>query len=144
LYIDEKSTPIGASGQITVNKEGLAEARELGEKFLDALGLDRQCVILTGVPNSIVDSPAIAGTLAALLKTRSILPATDGLATLDSVHLNFASAERWSGLFVHAMTPVLQKCLTLDTASQAATGGGPAGRAVSGKVGMIGSVQALQ
>src|SRR5262249_16021214 len=75
-------------------------------------GLDRQCVILTGTPNSFLDSTAIAMALAASLRTNSIFPPVDGLATLDGVHLNLASAERWSGQFVQAMTSILQKCVS--------------------------------
>ena len=80
--------------------------------MLDEIGLDRQCVILTGAPNSFVDSTAIAMALAASLRTNSIFPSVDGLSTLDGAHLNLASAERWSGQFVQAMTSILQKCLS--------------------------------
>jgi hypothetical protein len=80
--------------------------------MLDQIGLDRQCVILTGAPNSFVDSPAIAMALAASLRTNSIFPPVDGLSTLDGAHLNLASAERWSAQFVQAMSSILQKCLS--------------------------------
>jgi hypothetical protein len=87
-------------------------AKTLGEKMLDQIGLDRQCVILTGAPNSFLDSSEIAMALAASLRTSSIFPPVDGLSTLDGAHLNLASAERWSGQFVQAMTSILQKCLS--------------------------------
>jgi hypothetical protein len=38
----------------------------------------------------------------------------DGLSTLDDGHLNLASAERWSGEFSAALTPILQECISAD------------------------------
>src|ERR1700757_3234580 len=73
-YIEEKSVPIARPAQTTITQEELATARRLGEKMLDQIGLDRQCVILTGAPNSFVDSPAIAMALAASLRTNSVFP----------------------------------------------------------------------
>src|SRR5258708_5359597 len=72
------------------------------KKFLHEVGLDRRCVVLTGTPNSDLNSVGIAGQLAVALKTRSIFPPADGLATLEGGHLNSASAERWSGQLVEA------------------------------------------
>jgi hypothetical protein len=96
-------------------------AKKLGEKFLDQIGLERQCVVLTGIPNSVLDSTGIAMALAVSLRTQSIALPIDGLSTLDGVHLNLASAERWSGQFVQAMTSILQKCISASIANQ---GGG--------------------
>src|SRR5262245_1313529 len=64
-YIKEKSVPIAGPAQTTITQEELALAKTLGEKILDQIGLDRQCVILTGAPNSFLDSAAIATALAA-------------------------------------------------------------------------------
>ena len=114
-YIEEKSVPIDRSAQTTMPPQILATAEKIGEKFLEEIGLDRQCVVLTATPNSPLDSTGIAAALAASLKTGSIFPSIDGLSTLDGVHLNLASAERWSGQFVRALGPILQKCI-LDLA----------------------------
>jgi hypothetical protein len=111
-YIEEKSIPIDRSAQTTLPSHILAQAQKIGEKFLEQIGLDRQCVVLTGTPNSPLDSTGIAKALAASLKTNSIFPSIDGLSTLDGVHLNLASAERWSAQFVQAMGPILQKCIS--------------------------------
>jgi hypothetical protein len=111
-YIEEKSVPVDRSAQTTLPPHILAAAEKIGEKFLVQIGLNRQCVILTATPNSPLDSTGIAKALAASLKTNSIFPSVDGLSTLDGVHLNLASAERWSGQFVRAMEPILQKCLS--------------------------------
>jgi hypothetical protein len=116
-YTDEKSVLIDGRPQLTISQEELATAQKLGENFLDQIGLDRRCVVLTGAPNSVLDSTGIATALAASLKTSSIFPAVDGLSTLDTVHLNLASAERWSGQFVRAMGPILQKCISASLPS---------------------------
>jgi hypothetical protein len=120
-YIAEKSVPIDPSARTLITQEELSMAKNLGEKFLDQIALERQCVVLTGIPNSVLDSTGIAMALAGSLRTRSIALPIDGLSTLDGVHLNLASAERWSGQFVQAMTSILQKCISASIANQ---GGG--------------------
>ena len=111
-YVKENSVPIDRPAQTTMTPEEIAAASKLGDQILDQIGLDRQCVVLTGTPNSFLDSTGIAMALAASLRTKSIFPPVDGLSTLDGIHLNLASAERWSGQFVQAMTPTLQKCIS--------------------------------
>jgi hypothetical protein len=111
-YTEERSVLIDGPPQLTIGQEELATAQKLGENFLNQIGLDRRCVVLTGTPNSVLDSTGIAAALAASLGTSAIFPAVDGLSTLDTVHLNLASAERWSGQFVRALGPILQKCIS--------------------------------
>ena len=89
---------------------GSYEAKALGERFLAEVGVERRCVVLTGTPNSRLDSSGIAESLAVALATRSIIPPTEGLATLEGEHLNPASAERWSAHFVELLTPILAEC----------------------------------
>jgi hypothetical protein len=122
-YIEEKSVPIDRSAQTTLPPHILAAAEKIGEKFLEQFGLDRQCVVLTATPNSPLDSTGIAKALAASLKTSSIFPSVDNLSTLDGVHLNLASAERWSGQFVRAMGPILKKCISESVPSHDGMGG---------------------
>jgi hypothetical protein len=110
-YIAEQAIPIDRSVQQTIAPEEFETAKGLGEKFIQEIGLNKQCVVLTGTPNSDLDSTGIAERLAGALGTSSILPPMDGLATLDGGHLNLESAERWSGLFVGALTPILKDCI---------------------------------
>jgi hypothetical protein len=86
-------------------------AKVLGEAFIEAIGMNRNCIVFTGTPNSLLNSMAMAEVLAATLRTRSILPPIDGLSTMDGAHLNPESAELWSSRLVEAMTPVLQECV---------------------------------
>ena len=109
--VPDTSLPLDRSRQRQLTPAELAAATEIGGRFLDAIRLDRRCVILTGIPNSDSDSPAVAAALAAALETRSILPPEDGLSTLDHTHLSLASAEAWSGQFVEAISPILRDCL---------------------------------
>jgi len=86
-YIEEKSVPIEHPARRTFTQGELAMASTIGEKILDQIGLDRRCVILTGAPNSFVDSTGIAMTLAASLRTNSIFPPTDGLSTMAVISI---------------------------------------------------------
>jgi hypothetical protein len=112
-YIPDKAVAFQEdSPKATIAADELEKATTLGEKFLHEAGLDRKCVVLTGTPNSALDSVGIAKTLAAALKTSAIFPSSDGLATVGGGHLNLQSAERWSGAFVEALTPILKECLS--------------------------------
>jgi hypothetical protein len=109
-YIAEKAVPIDQTAQKTITREEFETAKNMGERFLQEIGLNRRCVVLTGTPNSDLDSTGIAKALAAELGTSSIFPPMDGLSTLEDSHLNLASAERWSRLFAQALTPILKDC----------------------------------
>ena len=89
----------------------VTDATSIGETFLAELGLDRQCIILTGVPTPEYDTAFFADTLAARLGTRSVNAAAEGLATIDRGHLNAASADRWSTAFLAKAEPVIRGCL---------------------------------
>lgn len=110
-YAVDRTVPVDRATQQTLTPAALAKTRDLGERFLAEVGFDRRCVVLTGTPNSSLDAASIAESLAPALGTRSITPPMDGLATLDGEHLNPASAERWSGQLVEALTPILAECL---------------------------------
>jgi hypothetical protein len=111
-YVAEQTIPIGSPIRRTVPPERLEAARQSGEEFLSEVGLNRRCVVLTGIPSPISNSRGIAEALTGALKTSSIFPPADGLATVDGGHLNLASAERWSAQFLELLTPILQECLT--------------------------------
>jgi hypothetical protein len=110
-YIAEHAIPIDRSVQKTIPSEEFQIAKGIGEKFIREIGLNRRCVVITGVPNSDLDSTGIAERLAGALGTSSIFPSMDGLMTLDGSHLNLESAERWSSQFVEALTPILKDCI---------------------------------
>jgi hypothetical protein len=84
-----------------------------GHRFLDSLGVDRNCVIFTLVPT--VDAPR-AGTaqIAAALNVNFIAPDLEDLLTFDGSHLDRQSAERWSGAFFDAAGAQIRQCLAAD------------------------------
>ena len=88
--------------------------------FLNRSGLDRRCVVFTGIPTNGLNLTEVAEVLATALHTRFLAPKIDGLATVDGGHLNSRSAELWSAAFVEALTPIVNECLGLDGAPQPA------------------------
>jgi len=106
----ERTVAIDPKLQTPLTAEELEKAKGAGEQFLQEIGLSRQCVVLTGTPNSNFDSPAIARTLADALGTSSIFPNVENIMTLDGGHLNLDSAERWSARFLELLSPILLKC----------------------------------
>src|SRR2546429_1098165 len=75
-------------------------AKTIGEMFLNRIGLDRRCVVFTGIPTNGLNLTEVAEVLATALRTRFLAPKIDGLATVDGGHLNSRSAELWSAAFV--------------------------------------------
>ncbi len=88
--------------------------------FLNRIGIDRRCVVFTGIPNSALNSTEVAEVLATALHTRFLAPKIDGLGTIDGGHLNSRSAELWSAAFLKELTPIINECLGLDGAPRPA------------------------
>jgi len=110
-YFPEQSIPLNDMLHPEFTDGEFQAAVEFGERFLREAGIDRNCIVFTGVPNNERDSPAIASRLAQRLGTKLILPEVEPLALLDDTHLNFDSAERWSAAFLTELTSVLDSCL---------------------------------
>jgi hypothetical protein len=110
-YVDERALPIGQETDMRITQAQIESAKIIGEAFLRHVGLRRQCVVLTGIPNSLWNSPEVAEALAAGLHTTLVTTKVDGLATLDGTHMNLQSAELWSAAFVEALTPIIDECL---------------------------------
>jgi hypothetical protein len=109
-YLEEREVPIDE------NKERLPQfeierAKTIGEMFLTRIGLDRRCVVLTGIPANGPNFTEVAEVLSTALHTRFLAPDIDGIATVDGGHLNSRSAELWSAAFVEALTPIVNECL---------------------------------
>jgi hypothetical protein len=82
---------------------------DLAKEFIGRLKVERQCVVLTIVPNKDTRR-AEAQTIANALGVSFIAPRVEGLTTFDGSHLDVASAARWSAAFLDAAGPVLQRC----------------------------------
>lgn len=113
-YMPEQSIPQNDLLHRDVPDDRLAAAADAGERFLREIGLPRDCIVFTGIPNNHYDAPAIARRLADRLGTAFILPEVDGIMMLDDAHMNFSSAEHWSAAFLERLTPVLQRCAAAD------------------------------
>lgn len=86
------------------------ESVEAANVFIDGLGLNRDCVILTLTPRT--DTPvAFATEISDRLEMPLITPALSGLVTIDHSHLDSDSAERWSTAFLAEFDQHLDRCV---------------------------------
>ncbi|MBR1194074.1 hypothetical protein JQ609_32505 [Bradyrhizobium sp. AUGA SZCCT0169] len=86
--------------------EDLVKARRLIEVTRVLPG----CVILTAIPNSIIDAEAFVTDLASALDAKVMLPQIDDLYTWDHSHFTWSSAQRWSARFLGEAESTLQRC----------------------------------
>jgi hypothetical protein len=84
--------------------------RSRAQLFLDRLGADRRCVVLTSIPNNEHFAPEDVAALAEELGVRAVIPALAGLDTLDDWHLDTDSATRWSAAFLDGLDAILVSC----------------------------------
>jgi hypothetical protein len=94
-----------------IDENSIDDAIAIGRIFLSELPVKSECVILTAVPTvgtKLSDANAIASGLGKMLVVPEYL---DGLQTIEGVHLDRASAERWSEAFFKTAGPQIQKCL---------------------------------
>ena len=93
-----------------IDQHVIDDAIAIGRIFLSELPVRGQCVILTVVPTvgtKLKAATAIANGLGKML----VVPEHfDGLQTLEGVHLDQASAERWSKVFFKTAGPQIEKC----------------------------------
>lgn len=94
-----------------VNEHAVEEEVARGRIFLSELPIKTECVILTVVP-SVGTKLSTANAIASGLGKSLVVPERlDGLQTREGVHLDDASAERWSAAFFRTAGPQIQKCL---------------------------------
>jgi len=98
------------------NAERWEQYGKLAEGFLAQLPVDRRCVILTIVP-TVETKRAEAMAIAAKLGHDLLAPQIDDLRTFDGSHLDEASAERWSAVFLREAGPRIRKCIRAARAS---------------------------
>ena len=91
----------------------IARRRAAAERFIAQLGVPRDCIILTYVPQPYNQRQAAAA-LASELGLQFISPRLEGLMTFDGSHLDRASAERFTTAFLEAAGPPLSACLDTE------------------------------
>ena len=94
-----------------IDEHEIDDAIAIGRDFLSELPVKAECVILTAVP-TVGTKLSVANAIASGLGKTLVVPEhLDGLQTFEGVHLDRASAERWSEDFFRTAGPQIQKCL---------------------------------
>ena len=100
-----------ASYDEQIDEHAIDDSIAIGRTFLSELPVKRECVILTVVP-TVGTKLRVANAIASGLGKTLVVPEhVDGLQTREGVHLDQASAERWSEAFFIAAGPQIKKCL---------------------------------
>jgi hypothetical protein len=100
-----------------IDKHAISEAIAIGRTFLSELPVKPECVIFTAIPTVHTKLQAANAIASGLGKTLVVPEQLDGLQTIEGVHLDHSSAERWSEVFFKIAGPDIQKCVqdhTLD------------------------------
>jgi hypothetical protein len=119
MWYMETSRFKGRERQISYNQQidqhEIDDAVAIGRSFLSELPVKTECVILTVVP-TVGTKLAVANAIASGLGKVLVVPQRlDGLQTFDGIHIDQASAERWSEAFFKTAGPQIQKCLAMHT-----------------------------
>ena len=94
-----------------IDEHEIDDAIAIGRAFLSELPVKPECVIFTAIP-TVGTKLSVANAIASGLGKMLVVPEhLDGLQTIDGVHLDRASAERWSEAFFRTAGPQIQKCL---------------------------------
>jgi hypothetical protein len=107
-FSDDKSLPI--SEPIAIPQRLIDDAISVGRDFINQIGIDKACVVLTGIPTR-VSSAEAATQIAQALGVKYIEPSLSGLETIDGEHLNVESANRWSRAFLPQLQDTIRHCL---------------------------------
>ena len=89
----------------------ISDAITIGRTFLSELPVKPECVILTAVPTVSTRLSAASAIASGLGKVLVVPEHLDALHTFDGIHLDQASAERWSEAFFKVAGRQIKKCL---------------------------------
>ena len=104
-----RERPVSYDQQIDERK--IDSAIAIGRSFLSELPVKTECVILTAIP-TVSTKLSVASAIAKGLGKMLVVPQQfDDLQTFDGLHLEHASAERWSEAFFKIAGPQIQECL---------------------------------
>jgi hypothetical protein len=78
--------------------------------FMARVGVRPECVVLTQVPNVLHDWKAYNDEMARIIGAQVVFPELPGLSTIDTSHLTWSSAQRWSEAFLHEADPLITRC----------------------------------
>ena len=112
-YRENQQHPVSVSSDLV---ERVPDAMNAAIAFMDTVGVNRDCVVLTVTPRTGTPN-AFATQLADKLKLPLIVPDAEGLVTIDHSHLDKQSAQRWSSAFLTEFDQYVQRCLDATHAS---------------------------
>jgi len=92
-----------------------------GNEFLKAVGTDRNCVILTGVPTPNYATSALASGLGKQMGVAVMNVSVPAMKTFDGAHLDGDTAERWSKAFIDRADLIIERCLSKRGAADGST-----------------------
>ena len=102
------------SARVPLFEPPVATDLEIARQLFEVAGVPRDCVVLTVVPNSIIDTGPYAVEIGRLLGVRVELPKLDRLVTIDGAHLTWTSAQRWSGSLLREIDALVSTCVSDD------------------------------
>jgi hypothetical protein len=102
------------SGRVPIFESPGTTDLEIARQLFEEAGVHRDCVVLTAVPNSVIDTGPYALEIGRLLGVRVELPKLNGLVTIDTAHLTWTSAQRWSGSFLRGIDALVSTCVSDD------------------------------
>lgn len=106
--------PNDGSKRMVLGRDHALAWKENARRFLETAGARPECVVLTHVPNSVHEAKPYTRELSHLLGTRAELPELTGLETIDTSHLTWSSAQRWSGTFIRGIDSLITDCVSAD------------------------------
>jgi hypothetical protein len=109
---DNPGYPVAGKKLVTLGGRSLPADAENASRFLDVLGLSRECVVLTAAPSTALDAEPYVSELGRLVGLRVLLPHLDDLRTFDASHLTPSSAERWSAAIMSESDPLIARCVS--------------------------------
>ena len=76
-------------------RQDLGALVRVGKEFLGTVGVPRNCVVLTGIPQPGRDNQGVAEALAKGIGTQLLNISVENMATVDGQHMAEGSADRW-------------------------------------------------
>ena len=119
-YPSTLALPVTSEKQVVLTDSQLSRDKVLAREFVAGSNMPAECIILTGIPTSVIDSEAVAAEIGRAAGLQVVLPDVKNLNTVDESHLNTDSAERWSAAFIDKVAPILDRCLARQRDAPAA------------------------
>jgi len=88
-----------------------ATDREYALRFLATAGVKPECAVITAPPNDYRNFESYAKSLGSAIGANIIIPQLSGLTGIDTSHLDWESATRWSQAFLTELDPIIRRCV---------------------------------